>query len=160
MRSLHTAAKSSPHSPQLEKAHTQQRRPNAAKNKNKNKINKFIKKKKKKKTGRDFPGGAVVKNLPASAGTWVWSLVWEDPTCRRATKPVSHNYWSLCATTTEARAPQLLSMRSRAREPQLLSPRATTTEACMPRARVPQQEKPPQWETRAPQGRIAPAHSN
>ena len=25
-------------------------------------------------------------------GTWVWSLVWEDPTCRRATKPVRHNY--------------------------------------------------------------------
>ena len=25
-------------------------------------------------------------------GTWVQSLVWEDPTCRGATKPVSHNY--------------------------------------------------------------------
>ena len=25
-------------------------------------------------------------------GTWVRSLVWEDPTCRRATKPVRHNY--------------------------------------------------------------------
>ena len=25
-------------------------------------------------------------------GTWVRALVWEDPTCRRATKPVSHNY--------------------------------------------------------------------
>ena len=45
------------------------------------------------------------------------ALVWEDPTCHGATKPVhhnywacalepaSHNYWSLCATTTEARAP-------------------------------------------------------
>ena len=29
-------------------------------------------------------------------GTWVWSLVWEDPTCRRATKPVRHEYWA-CA---------------------------------------------------------------
>ena len=25
-------------------------------------------------------------------GTWVQALVWEDPTCRRATKPVCHNY--------------------------------------------------------------------
>ena len=27
-------------------------------------------------------------------GTRVWSLVQEDPTCRRATNPASHNYWS------------------------------------------------------------------
>ena len=26
--------------------------------------------------------------------TWVQSLVWEDPICHRATKPVFHNYWS------------------------------------------------------------------
>ena len=25
-------------------------------------------------------------------GTWVRALVWEDPTCRRATKPMGHNY--------------------------------------------------------------------
>ena len=25
-------------------------------------------------------------------GTWVRALVWEDPTCREATKPVRHNY--------------------------------------------------------------------
>ena len=30
-------------------------------------------------------------------GAWVRALVQEDPTCRRATKPASHNYWSLCA---------------------------------------------------------------
>ena len=30
-------------------------------------------------------------------GTWVWFLVWEDPTCLTAAKPVHHNYWS-CAT--------------------------------------------------------------
>ena len=29
-------------------------------------------------------------------GTRVWSLVQEDPTCRRAIKPVHHNYWA-CA---------------------------------------------------------------
>ena len=25
-------------------------------------------------------------------GTWVRALKWEDPTCRRATKPMNHNY--------------------------------------------------------------------
>ena len=40
----------------------------------------------------DFPGGAVVKNPPANAGTRVRTLVREDPTCRGATKPVCHNY--------------------------------------------------------------------
>ena len=30
-------------------------------------------------------------------GTRVRALVWEDPTCRGATKPVSHNYWA-CAS--------------------------------------------------------------
>ena len=44
--------------------------------------------------------------------------------------------------------------------PQLLSPRATTTEAHAPRARAPQQEKPPKGEARAPQGRVAPTHRN
>ena len=30
-------------------------------------------------------------------GTQVRALVWEDPTCRGATRPVSHNYWA-CAS--------------------------------------------------------------
>ena len=30
-------------------------------------------------------------------GTWVRALVWEDPTCRGAAGPVSHNYWA-CAS--------------------------------------------------------------
>ena len=34
---------------------------------------------------------------------------------------------------------------------QQLSPWATTTKALVPRARAPQQEKPPQWEAHAPQ---------
>ena len=46
-------------------------------------------------------------------GTRVRALLWEDPTCRGATKP---------------HVPQLLSLCSRACEPQLLSPHATTTE--------------------------------
>ena len=53
--------------------------------------------------------------------------------------------------------PQLLSLYSRAREPQLLSPCATTTEAHVPRAHAPQQEKLQQWEAHAPQRRVAPA---
>ena len=78
-------------------------------------------------------------------GTWVRALVWEDPTCCRAAKPLQS---------------QLLSLRSRAHEPQLLSPRATATEARTPRARAPQQKKPQYWEARALQQRVAPARHN
>ena len=42
---------------------------------------------------RDFPGGPVVKNLLASSGYTVYSLVREASTCCRATKA--------CATSTE-----------------------------------------------------------
>ena len=70
----------------------------------------------------DFPGGAVVKNLPANAGD-----MGSSPGPGR-----SHEQLSPCATTTEAHAP---------------------------RARAPQ-EKPPQWEARTPQWRVAPAHRN
>ena len=38
-------------------------------------------------------------------GTRVRALIWEDPTCRGATRPVSHNslrVWSLCSATGEA----------------------------------------------------------
>ena len=45
-----------------------------------------------KKCPWDFPGGAVVRNLPANAGDTGSALVREDPTWRRATKPVCHNY--------------------------------------------------------------------
>ena len=40
----------------------------------------------------DFPGGTVVKNLPASAGDMGSIPVREDPTCHGATKPVRRNY--------------------------------------------------------------------
>ena len=40
----------------------------------------------------DFPGGAVVKNLPANAGDMGSSPGLEDPTCCGAAKPASHNY--------------------------------------------------------------------
>ena len=45
---------------------------------------------------------------------WVWSLVWEDPTCHEATKPMHHNYWA-CAL-------ELMSHNYWARVPQLLKP--------------------------------------
>ena len=88
-----------------------------------------------------FPGGAMVKNPPSSAGD-----TGSSPGPGRSHMPRSN--W--------ARAPQLLSLRSGVREPQLLSQHTTTTEAHAPRARAPQQEKPPQWETRTPQRRVAP----
>ena len=40
---------------------------------------------------QDFPGGAGVKNPPANAGDTGSIPGPEDPTCRRATKPVCHN---------------------------------------------------------------------
>ena len=82
-----------------------------------------------KNTQRDFPGGTVVKNPPANAVD-----VGSSPGPGR-----THMLRS-----SQARAPQLLRLRSRARMPQLLSPRATTTEACASRACAPQQEKPQQ----------------
>ena len=77
-----------------------------------------------------FPGGTVVKNLPANAGD-----TGSSPGPGRFHMPRSN----------------------KAPVPQLLSLSATTTEAHTPRARAPQQEKPPPWEARAPQRRVAPA---
>ena len=62
-------------------------------------------------------------------GTRVRALVWEDPTCRGATRPVSRNcsqllslrVWSLCSATREAatvRGPRT-GMKSGPRSPQL-----------------------------------------
>ena len=98
----------------------------------------------------DFPGGAVVKNPPANEGDTGSSP--DAGRSRGATKPMRHNYWA-CAL-------QPKSHNYWAREPQLLSLHATTTEAHAPGARGPQQEKPPQWEARAPQQRVAPARRN
>ena len=108
--------------------------------------------KKRKRNFRVFPGGALVKNPPANAGTQVRALAQEDPTCHGATKPVRHNYWAWALEPT--------SHNYWALEPQLLSSRATTTEAHAPRACALQQEKPPQWEAHAKQRRVAPTHCN
>ena len=80
-----------------------------------------------KLNGRDFPGSAVVKNLPTNAGE-----TGSSPGLGR-----SH-----LLRNNEARAPQLLSLHSGALRPQLLSPRATTSEAHAPGARAPQRGKP------------------
>ena len=39
-----------------------------------------------------FPGGTVGKNSPANAKDMGSILVWEDATCRKATKQVCHDY--------------------------------------------------------------------
>ena len=65
----------------------------------------------------DSPGGTVVESPPINSGTSLGSLITEDPSCRRATKPTCHNY-------------------SRAQETRPLSPHAATAEA---HAHAPQQ---------------------
>ena len=64
--------------------------------------------------GEGFTGHSAVKNLPANAGDMGRSLIWEDPTCQGAAKPMRR----------------------------LLNPGATTTEARASRAPAPRQERP------------------
>jgi len=45
-----------------------------------------------KKIKRGFPGGAMGKNSPASAGDMGLIPGWGRFTCLRATKPLYHNY--------------------------------------------------------------------
>ena len=78
-------------------------------------------------------------------GTQVRALVREDPTRCGAAKPVCHNYWA-CALGPVSHNYWALS--------------AATTEAHTPRARAPQQEKPPQREACAPKWRVTPARRN
>ena len=46
---------------------------------------------KRHKTGTSLVAQWLRIHLPVQ-GTWIRALVWEDPTCRGVTKPVSHNY--------------------------------------------------------------------
>ena len=85
----------------------------------------------KKKKGREFPGGSVVKNLPASARDMD-----SNPDPGRPHRPRS----------SKARVLQLLSLCSGAWELQLLSPHAELLQPMCPRACAPQQEKSQQWE--------------
>ena len=83
MRSPRTPTKSSPHSPQLEKACTQQRRPNAAK-----KLINFKKRKKKKKVNV-ANGGEDVEEMEFCTLCWQewkmvqlpWKTVWQVLKC-------------------------------------------------------------------------------
>ena len=62
-------------------------------------------------------------------GTWVQSLVREDPMCHRTTKPVHHNYWS----------------------PLALEPTCCNSWSQHVGEPVVCNKKPPQWEAKAPQ---------
>ena len=90
-------------------------------------------------------------------GIWVQALVQEDPTCCGATKSVRHNYW---ACILEPSSHNYWACILEPSSHNYWSLRATTTEACVPRARAPQQEKPPQWEACVLQRRVAPARHN
>ena len=65
-----------------------------------------------KKTGRASLVAQWLRICLPTQGTWVRALVWEDPTCRRAIKPVRHNYWACALEPTchnyWACVPQLL----------------------------------------------------
>ena len=92
---------------------------------------------------RDFPGGTVVKNPPANAGDM--GSVREDPTGRRAAKPMHHNYWA-CAL-------EPANHNYWARVSQLLKP------ACL-EPMLHNKRSHPQWEAHALQRRVAPARHN
>ena len=105
-------------------------------------ICKYIKVKKTTK-GTSLVAQLLRIRLPMQ-GTQVRALVWEDPTCHGATKPVHHNYWA-CAL-------EPASHNYWAHVPQLLKP------VCLePMLR--NKEKPPQWEACAPQRRVAPTRA-
>lgn len=82
-----------------------------------------------------FPGGSVLKNSPTSAGD-----MGSIPDPGNSDKPQSH----------EARAPQLLSLRSGVQEPQQLKPKCPGASALQP-------EKPAQREACAPQLESSPS---
>ena len=76
-------------------------------------------------------------------GTWVQALVWDDPTCLGATKPVHHNYWA-CALEPGshnywAHVPQLL--EPTCLEPVLCNRRSHRNEKPMHRDEDPTQPK-------------------
>ena len=47
-----------------------------------------------KKWYANLPSAPAIKNPPANAGNMAQSLVQEDSTLLRATKPTYHNYWA------------------------------------------------------------------
>ena len=64
---------------------------------------------------KDFPGGLLVKSLPASEGAMVWIPGPKDSTCCRATKPMCHSHWA-CALEPESLELMLCNGRSHCSE--------------------------------------------
>ena len=93
MRSLRTAVKSSPHSPQLERARVQQRRPSAAKNL----------KKKKKKANRPCKAKMVVQKsiLCVCVCVCVCIYIWLRG-LRGLISPARDRTWALSSESTES----------------------------------------------------------
>ena len=85
--------------------------------------NKDVKKKKIKKAQRASLVAQRLRVCLPMQGTRVRALVWEDATCRRATRPVSHNCWA-CASG--ACAPQ----QERPRRWEARTPRWGVAPAC------------------------------
>ena len=81
----------------------------------------------------------------AASQSTCWGLPWRlrDKANARDTSSIPDPGRSHVPRGNSARGPHLPSLRSRVREPQLLSPCAAATEAPSPRARTPQQQKPP-----------------
>ena len=73
-------------------------------------------------------------------GTRVWALIREDPTCRRATKPVRHNYWG-CALEPASHSYWAL-------VPQLLKPACLEPVLCNKKSTYCNEEYPPLAATR------------
>ena len=108
----------------------------------------------------------MAKNPPANAWDGVRALVWEDPTCRGATKPVCHNYWA-CVLEPASHDYEPACHNHWACALELVSHNywslwATTTEAHEPQLLKPVRLEPLlrnkilQWEARAPQWRVVP----
>ena len=76
-------------------------------------------------------------------GTWVWSLVWEDSTCHRITKPVHHNYWASVLQPLKPAylGPVLHNKRSHCHEEQRVAP-----DSCNERKLAQSSEDPEQLE--------------
>ena len=66
-----------------------------------------------------FPGDPMVKSPLTMQGTLVWSLILEDPTCCRATKPLHHNCWAHMPQLLKITYPKAHTLQREATAPQL-----------------------------------------
>ena len=53
-----------------------------------------------KTTHSGFPVAQWLRICLPVQGTWVWYLIWGDPTCQAATKPIHRNHWVLTLELT------------------------------------------------------------